>query len=74
MESCSSMQVIGDWLFKGSDVYLLSDPGTRLKVKRINWDAETSDLIDAQGRLYKDVSWDSMEFWSPQDYHLADQA
>jgi hypothetical protein len=66
-------QAIGDWLFKGSDVYLLSDPGTRLKVRKIHWDRQSSDLEDAQGRLYKDMSWDFIEFWYPIEAHFPDE-
>ncbi|MCL4518315.1 MAG: hypothetical protein M1587_03870 [Thaumarchaeota archaeon] len=70
--SKTMMQAIGDWLFGGSDVYLLSDPGARLKVRKINWDRESSDLEDAQGRLYKDMPWDFIEFWYPVEAHFPD--
>ena len=71
MEARSSMQAIGNWLFKGSFVYLLAEPEIPLRVKRINWGRQTSDLQDGQGRIYPDISWDDMEFWNPEDYHLA---
>jgi hypothetical protein len=72
-QSKNMTQAIGDWLFKGSDVYLLSDPGTRLKVRKINWDRGSSDLEDTEGRFYKDMPWDYIEFWYPIEAHFPDE-
>lgn len=70
IRSKTVMRVIGDWLFRGNRVYLLPEPGRMLKTKRINWNRETSDLEDEQGRVYLDVPWDNIEFWDPVEYHL----
>ncbi len=61
----------GDFLFLGNEVYRLAEPDRVLRVKRINWDSQTSDLEDDQGRVYRDVSRDDIEFQHPEDYHLA---
>jgi len=67
------MQAVGDWLFRGNRVYLLSAPNRMLTTKRINWDRETSDVRDKDGNVFYDVSWDDLEFWNPEDYHLPDE-
>ncbi len=72
IRSNAIFQGVGDWLFKGSWVYLLTEPETPLRVKRIHWDRQTSDLQDKQGRFYRGVSWDELEFWNPVDYHFPD--
>ncbi len=66
-------QAIGDWLFRGNRVYRLCQPDRMLTTKRINWDRETSDVQDEDGGIYYDVSWDDLEFWNPEDYHLPDE-
>jgi len=65
-------RAVGDFLFLGNRVYLLAQPNRILTVKKIHWDRETSDLQDEQGRVYRDVSWDEMEFADDVDYHIAD--
>jgi hypothetical protein len=72
IRSDAAMQAIGSWLFRGSRVYRLSEPDRMLKTKRINRGRETTDVQDDAGRVFYDVSWDSLEFWNPEDYHLAD--
>ena len=66
------MQAIGDWLFRGNQVYMLSAPNRMLKTLRINWGRETSDLRDEDGNVFYDVPWDDIEFQHPEDYHLSD--
>ena len=65
------MQAIGNWLFRGSRVYRLAEPERMLTTVKINWDAQTSDVEDEGGTVFRDVSWDELEFWNPDDYHLA---
>ena len=72
MRSKSLTQAIGDWLFRGNRVYMLSAPNRMLTTKRINWDRETSDVEDEDGNVFYDVPWDDLEFWNPEDYHLPD--
>jgi len=67
------MQAVGDWLFRGNRVYILSAPNRMLTTKRINWDRETSDVEDENGNVFYDLPWDDLEFWNPEDYHLADE-
>jgi len=64
-------QAIGNWLFGGNRVYRLSEPNRMLKTRKINWDAQTSDVEDAAGTVFYDVPWDELEFRNPEDYHLA---
>ncbi len=71
IEARSSMQAIGDWLFRGSQVYMLGEPDRILKTVRVNWDAQTSDVQAEDGTMFWDVPWDRLEFWNPEDYHLA---
>ncbi len=71
MESHSSMQAVGDWLFRGSRIYRVSEPDRMLKTLKVNWDSETSDVQAPDGTVFRDVSWDELEFWNPEDYHLA---
>jgi len=71
--STTAMRAVYNWLFRGSEVYLLSEPDRMLKPVTINWDAQTTDLQDEDGRVFHDVSWDAIEFWNPEDYHLADE-
>ena len=73
MKARSSLQAVGDWLFRGSRVYLSSEPDKMLKTVKINWDKETSDVEDEQGRVFYDIPWDDLEFWDPEDYHLPDE-
>lgn len=70
--SKTALKAVGDWLFKGSRVYLLCEPGVPLRVTKIHWDRATSDLQDGQGRVYKNVSWNDIDFWDDVDYHLPD--
>lgn len=65
-------RAVGDWLFCGNRVYLLPEPDRMLKTRKINWDGETSDVEDEQGRVYREVPWDTLEFWDPVDFHLPD--
>lgn len=62
IEAYSITQALGDALFRNSRAFLLSEPGTSLRVKRINWNRQSSDLEDERGRVYHDVSWDDIEF------------
>ena len=71
-EARSVTQAIGDWLFRGTRVYRLSEPNRVLKQKRINWDRQSVDVEDADGNLLCDIPWDDLEFWDPVDYHLPD--
>jgi hypothetical protein len=64
-------QAIGNWLLRGSRVYLSSEPDRMLKTVKINWNRGTSDVEDEHGRVSLDISWDDLEFWNPEDYHLA---
>ena len=73
IRSKTVMQAIGDWLFRGNRVYTLSAPNRMLTTKRINWDRETSDVEDENGNVFYDFPWDDLEFWNPEDYHLADE-
>ena len=61
-QASSITQALGDALFKNSRVFLLSKPETVLRVKIIHWSRQTSDLQDERGRVYRDVSWDDIEF------------
>src|SRR5208283_5507892 len=54
------MQAVGNWLFRGSRVYMLSAPNRMLKTVRINWDRETSDVEDEDGNVFYGVAWDSL--------------
>lgn len=64
-------QAIGNWLLRGSRVYLSSEPDRMLKTVKIDWNRGTSDVEDEDGRVFQDISWDDLEFWNPKDYHLA---
>ena len=66
------MQAVGDWLFRGNQVYMLLAPNRMLTTQRINWDRETSDVQDEDGNVFYDIPWDDLEFWNPEDYHLPD--
>ncbi len=66
------IQAVGNWLFRGSRVYMLSNPNRMLKTVRINWDRETTDLEDEDGNVFYDVCWDDLEFEHPEDYHIPD--
>jgi len=67
------MQAVGDWLFRGSRVYRLSEPDRMLKTVKVNWEAETTDVQDDYGQIFYDIPWDDLEFWNPEDYHLAEE-
>ncbi len=73
IRSKTVMQAIGDWLFRGNRVYRLSAPNRMLTTSKIHWDRETSDVEDENGNVFYDVPWDDLEFWNPEDYHLADE-
>ncbi len=72
IETRSVTQVIGDWLFRGTHVYLLSTPDRMLKQRKIHWDRQTCDVEDEDGKVLYDVPWDNLEFWDPVDYYLPD--
>ncbi len=72
IEAYSVTQALGDVLFTGNRVYRLAEPDRMLKIKNIYWDRETSDLEDEQGRVYRDVSRNDMEFAGGVEYHLPD--
>jgi hypothetical protein len=73
IRSKTALRAVGNWLFRGSEVYLLSEPDRTLRTVKINWDAQTTDLRDEDGQVFHDVPWDDLEFWNPEDYHLADE-
>ena len=73
ISSKTALRAIGNWLFGGSKVYLLSTPGRMLKQRKIHWDRQTCDVEDTDGRVIYDVPWDDLEFWDPVDYHLPDE-
>ena len=64
-------QSIGNWLFRGSRVFKLSEPNRVLKTIKIHWNRCTSDVEDENGRVFFDISWDDLEFLDPSNYHLA---
>jgi len=66
-----AFRVVLDWLFKGAEVYRLSEPDRILTTLKINWDAQTSDLQDADGTVFRHIPWTDVEFLHPEDYHLA---
>jgi hypothetical protein len=72
IRSRTVMRALGDWLFRGNRVYLLPEPDRMLRTRKINWDRETSDVEDEHGKVYREVPWDTLEFWEPVDYHLPD--
>jgi len=65
------MQAVGNWLFRGSRVYRLCEPDRMLKTVKINWDAETTDVQGADGTVFYGISWNDLDFWNPEDYHIA---
>ena len=71
IRSKTVMQAIGNWLFRGSQVYVLDQPDRTLKTKRINWNRETTDVEDETGTVFNDIPWERLEFRHPEDYHLA---
>jgi len=71
IEAYSITQALGDALFRDIRVFLLSEPETPLRVKRINWNRQSSDLQDSQGRIYRDVSWDDIEFADGEEYRVS---
>ena len=71
IRSQTVIRAVGDFLFLGNKVYRLAEPDRMLTVKKIHWDSQTSDLEDEHGRIFRDVSWDDIEFQHPEDYHLA---
>jgi len=73
LRSKALTRAIGNWLFRGSRVYLISEPRRMLRTVRVDWDKQTSDVQDSRGRIYKNVGWDRLEFWNPEDYRLADE-
>ena len=66
-------QAVGNWLFRGSRVYRLSEPDRMLKQRKIHWDRQTCDVEDADGKVFYDVPWDHLEFADRVDYHLPDE-
>jgi hypothetical protein len=73
IRSQTVIRAVGDFLFLGNRVYLLAQPDRMLTVKKIHWDSQTSDLEDDQGRVYRDVEWDEIEFWDPVEYNFPDE-
>jgi len=71
IRSQTVIRAVADFLLLGNEVYRLAEPDRVLTVKKIHWNSQTSDLEDDQGRVYRDVSWDDIEFQHPEDYHLA---
>jgi hypothetical protein len=71
--SKTEMQIIGDWLFRGTRVYLLSEPDRILKQKKIRWDRQTCDVEDETGRVLHDIPWDDLEFWDEVEFNLPDE-
>jgi hypothetical protein len=70
IRSNTVMRAVGDRLFGGNRVYRLSEPNRMLKQRKIHWNRQTCDLEDEDGRVFRDVCWDELEFWEPVDYHL----
>ncbi|MGO9570477.1 MAG: hypothetical protein ACLP5H_23345 [Desulfomonilaceae bacterium] len=70
VRSKTVMKAVGNWLFRGSRVYLSSEPDRILRTVKIDWGAGTSDVEDEDGRVFHDISWNDLEFWNPEDYHL----
>ena len=73
IEARSIMQAVGDVLFTGDRVYRLVEPDRILRVRRIRWDKETSDLEDERGKVYYNVGWDEQEFWDDVEFHLPEE-
>jgi len=73
MRSKTVIQAVGDWLFRGNRVYMLSAPNRMLKTVRINWDRETSDVEDEDGNVFYGVAWDSLEFWDDVECNFPDE-
>ncbi|MGB6068406.1 MAG: hypothetical protein WBG50_26650 [Desulfomonilaceae bacterium] len=71
MRSNTMMQAVGDWLFGKNLVYRVSEPDRMLKTLKVKWDSETSDVQAQDGTVFRDVPWDELDFWDPEDYHLA---
>jgi hypothetical protein len=72
IRSKTEMQIIGDWLFRGTRVYLLSEPDRMLIQTKIHWNRQTCDVQDEDGRMFFDVPWDSLEFWDEVEFNLPD--
>jgi len=72
IETRSVTQVIGDWLFRGTRLYLLSAPGRMLEQRKIHWGRQTCDVEDPDGKVLYEVPWDRLEFWDPVEYNLPD--
>ena len=69
--STTAMRAVYNWLFRGSEVYLLSEPENILKTVKINWDRGTTDVEDESGKVFYDIPWTDVEFLHPENYHLA---
>ena len=72
ISSKTALRAVGNWLFGGTRVYLLSAPSRMLKQKQIHWDRQTCDVEDSDGKVLYEVPWDRLEFWDPVEYHLPD--
>ena len=70
--SKTALRAVGNWLFGGSKVYLLSAPGRMLKQRKIHWGRQTCDVEDPDGKVLYEVPWDRLEFWDPVEYNLPD--
>jgi len=44
-----------------------------LTTLKVNWDAQTTDLRDENGTVFRDIPWTDVEFVHPQDYHIPDE-
>ncbi len=69
--SQTAYRAILGWLFRGAEVYRLSEPDRILSTLRINWDEQSTDLQDEDGTVFYGVPWADLEFLHPQNYHLA---
>jgi len=65
-----AFRAVLDWLFKGTEVYRLSEPDRILKTLKINWDTQTTDLKDKAGTVFRGIPWTDVEFVHPEDYHI----
>jgi len=68
--SQTALRAVLNWLFRGTRVYLLSEPSRILKQRQIHWNRQTVDLEDEAGTVFYDVPWDSVEFWDDVEFHL----
>jgi hypothetical protein len=55
-------QALGDGLYRGTLVCRVDEPDRVLKVRRVNWDRESTLVEDEDGKVFE-LSWDETEFW-----------